>query len=140
MSRTTYQISSPGFIVDDNSIVRGTGRQIDWANVATDGTFGATGSRVIPAGTAMGTLLGAGKGSPRVAATNPATFLLATDAPEDSTVAALSGFGDLVGGAVYENLLPDATGGPPRALPAAVKTELSAAGTGFAFFTYSDVR
>lgn len=219
MGRTTNDVSSPGFIVDPESIVRGTGRQIDWAHVpesfrSTPGTnavavgvgsagaaadatavpvdalsgaipsgtvldFGAkkfarltaaaakgatsltvaalatalvdadtatyagvagSGSKTIPAGTVMGTLLGSGKGSPRVASTNPATFVLATDAYEDSTSAALSGYGDIIGGALYENLMPDATGGPPKTLASAIKTELASASTGFAFLTYSDVR
>lgn len=135
MPRTTSFPSRAGFIADDNSIVRDTGRQIDWAHVATDGTYGATGSRVIPAGTVMGELLsGAKTVSPRVVTTNPAVGILETDASENDPVAAKSGYGFIIGGAVYQNLL---AGGAPDAT---TKGELNGAGTGFAFLTYSDAR
>lgn len=115
---------------------------IPTALVSTDtGYYWTPGSRkILRAGTAMGELLGAGKISPRVVTTNPATCLLATDAREDDPTAALSGYGVIKGGIVYENLLPDATGGPPAALAAAVKTELQTAGvgTGFGFVVYAD--
>lgn len=102
-------------------------------------TFAGTGAKTLKAGTVVGTLLGAGKISPRVAATNPATAILATDAHEDSKTDARTGYGVILGGVLYENLLPEATGSP-KVLLAAVKTELQAAGvgTGFAFLQYSD--
>lgn len=135
MPRTTSYPSRAAFIADPNSIVRDTGRQIDWAHVATDGTYGATGSRVIPAGTVMGQLLsGASTISPRVVTTNPAVGILETDAVENDPSAAASGYGFILGGAVYQNLL--ASGVPDGT----TKTELNAAGTGFAFLTYSDAR
>lgn len=100
------------------------------------------GGKVLRAGTVMGDLADATASGgvtrrlrPRVATTNPAMCILATDASEDSDVDAMSGYGILTGGNFYENLLPDATGGPPAALPAAFKTEL---GARFAFFTYQD--
>lgn len=140
MPRTTTVVSRPGFIADYASIVRlPTGRQIDWANVTnTD----AEGRKYLPAGTAVGDLLGSGKLRPRVVTTNPAIGLLETNAYEDDKAAAASGYGVIIGGVVYENLLPDATGGPPATLAAAIKTELQTTGigTGFAFFTYADNR
>lgn len=218
MGRTYSYPSRSAFIVDQNSIVRDTGRQIDWAHVSeshrsTPGTdpvvvgvgsagaaidavavpvdalsgaipsgttldFGGkkfarltaaaakgatsltvaalatalvdadtatypgvagSGDRVLPAGTVIGTLLGSGKASPRVASTNPATGILETEARENDPVAAKSGYGVIKGGMLYENLLPDASG-DPAVLPDAVKTELNAAGTGFAFDQYSDAR
>lgn len=133
-SRTNYGGSPPGFIVDHGSIDRGNGRQIDWANVVNNGTYGESGKRKIPAGTIMGELAGAGLLRPRVVTTNPATCILATDAIEDDKAAALTGYGVIKGGVIYENLLPE---GVPAA---AVKTELDAAGTGFAWETYADSR
>lgn len=139
MPRTSYTVSSPGFIADHNSIVRTGGRQIDWANVGAGYIDATTGKKVLKAGTAVGDTLGAGKVSPRVAATNAAIGLLETDAVEGDTNAPLSGYGLIIGGAVFETLLPDSTGNP-RTLDANIKTELNAAGTGFAFLAYSDAR
>jgi hypothetical protein len=140
MPRTSHVVGSAGFIADHSSIVRDPGRQIDWANVAAGYIDATSGKKVLKAGTVVGELLGTGKVSPRVVTTNPAVGLLETDAIEGDQSAALSGYGMLIGGAVYEALLPDATGGPPRTLAAAVKTELQAAGTGFAFVKYQDNR
>ena len=53
--------------------------------------------------------------------------------------AMLTGYGLIVGGVIHENLLPDATD-TPRTLAAPIKTELNAAGTGFAWRTYNDGR
>lgn len=102
------------------------------------GTTGS-GKKRLPAGTAVGDLLGTGKISPRIATTNPAIGLLETDAAEDDPSQASSGVGVIIGGSVFEALLPG-TSGSPRVLPTAVKTELQSAGTGFAFQVYSDVR
>ncbi len=139
MPRVTTMISRPGFIVDHASIDRSFGFQVDWAGVTqTD----AEGRKYLLAGTAVGTALGAGKLRQRVVTTNPAIGLLETNAYEDDKNASLSGYGVIIGGAVYENLLPDATGGPPATLAAGIKTELNTAGvgTGFAFATYADNR
>ena len=108
-------------------------------DTATYAGSAGSGSKILPAGTVVGELLGAGKIGPRIATTNPATGILETTAVEGSDSAALSGFGVVIGGAVFEALLPDATG-TPRVLLAAVKTELNANGSGFAFLTYSDAR
>lgn len=102
-------------------------------------TVAGVGAKKLKAGTVVGELLGTGKISPRVVTTNPATGILETDAVEDDTSAAISGYGVIIGGAVYEALLPEASGSP-RVLASAVKTELNAAGTGFAFLAYSDAR
>lgn len=127
------------FVADRDSLVRDTGHTIDWANVASDGTYGVTGKRRIPAGTVMGELLsGNGQISPRIVTTNPATCILETDADEDNLVDARSGYGVLRGGHLYENLLPQATG-TPRQLAAAVRTELAAAFVSdFVFSQYTD--
>lgn len=101
---------------------------------------GPNGKRVLPAGTVVGDTLGSGLISPRVASTNTAIGILETTAVEGETIAALSGYGVIVGGVVFENLLPDATGGPPATLAGGIKTELAAAGTGFSFQSYGDNR
>ncbi len=102
------------------------------------------GKKILPAGAVMGELIdltagGPGKVSPRVVTTNPAIGLLASDAVEDDPAAALSGYGLVRGGIVYEALLPDATG-TPRILAAAIKTELAANSKGFVYAVYKDVR
>ena len=136
MATTTTTVATPGWLVDPHSADRDGGHQIDWAQVSATN---ADGKKTIPAGATVGILLGNGKISPRVATTNPAVGLLETTAVEGDPTAALTGYGLIVGGVIHENLLPDATG-TPRTLAAAIKTELNAAGTGFAWRTYNDGR
>ncbi len=145
MPWTNYTPSRPRFVADEKSITRVPGgRQIDWANVTAGAgvvpALNANGKKWLKAGTAVGDLLSTGKLRPRVVTTNPAIGLLETDAVEDDAI--LTGYGVITGGNVFENWLPDATGGPPATLPAAIKTELNAAGvgTGFGFFIYTDTR
>jgi hypothetical protein len=139
MSRSTFVVGGPGFIADHKSMEQNTGRQIDWANVNVSYIDAATGKKVIPAGTPIGELLGAGKISPRIVTTNPATGLLATTAIEGAKEHAKTGYGVYVGGVVYENFLPTSSGSPKR-LPAAVRTELDAAGCTFKWEYYEDNR
>jgi hypothetical protein len=105
-------------------------------------TIGGTGARSIPAGTIVAELT-SGKIVPRAIrpGAETATGILETNAVENDRSAALSGHGVIIGGAIYENLLPDATG-TPAVLPTAYKTELQTAGvgTGFAFEQYADTR
>lgn len=133
----SFNVSRQAFVADRDSLTKDTGHTIDWANV--DVAFqDDTGKKHIPAGTAMGELLsGNGSISPRVVTTNPATCLLATDAHEGAQADALSGYGVIRGGVIYENLLPDAAGDPAE-LDADVKTELQDAGTGYSFVQYVD--
>jgi hypothetical protein len=138
-TRTTTVIGRPGFVVDPSSIEQNPGRQIDWANVAAGYIDAATGKKVLPAGTVIGELLGSGKISPRVVTTNPATGILATTAIEGDRSAALSGYGVMVGGVIYEALLPDSSGSP-KVLAAAIKTELAAADCTFKWERYEDNR
>lgn len=145
-SRTTTRTATAAFIADANSIDRNQGRQIDWANVTAGAgvvpALNSAGKKWLRAGTAVGELLGTGKVSPRVVTTNPAIGFLETDAVEDDLQDAATGYGVIVGGVLFENLLPDSSGGPPKTLPAAIKTEVQTAGvgTGFAFQEYADVR
>jgi hypothetical protein len=127
---------TPGFVADHGSVSRlGGGAQVDWASVSNDYIDDVTGKKVLPAGTVVGSLLGDGLISPRVVTTNPAIGILETVAHEDDPC--ISGYGVLTGGQFWENLLPDATGNP-KTLASAVKTELNANGTGFAFQQYSN--
>ncbi len=130
--------SNLAFVVDPKSINLNSGRQVDWANVA-DTFKNASGDKVLPAGTIIGEARGEGRVSPRAAATNPATGVMATPAVENSKSDSLSGYGVIIGGALYENMLPDAAG-TPAVLPADVKTELQATGTGYSFEQYGDSR
>jgi len=135
--RETFTVAAPGFIQDHGSVVRSQGRQIDWANVP-DSYKNGDGVKVLPAGTVVGDTLDAvanrGAVSPRVVTTNPAIGILETTAVEGESHAALSGYGVIIGGSIFGNLLP---GGMPAA---AVITELRAAGYAWHFATYSDVR
>lgn len=76
---------------------------------------------------------------PRAARPNAetASCILETGAIENNPSSALTGFGCLVAGNLFENLLPDATGDPAE-LPSAYKTELAAAGCTFFFEQYED--
>ena len=138
-TRTTTLVGRPGFVADPGSLELSSGRQIDWANVAAGFTDAATGKKVLPAGTVVGELLGGGKISPRVVTTNPAVGILATTAIEGDKSAAVSGYGMLKGGVIYEALLPESTG-TPKVLAAAVKTELKSADCNFKFEVYEDNR
>jgi hypothetical protein len=142
LTRQSLYIGRPTWLkTPGNAAFRTGGKQIDWANVGAGYVDAATGKKIIPSGTAMGTLLGSGKMSPRVVTTNPAVGLLEGDAIEDDLVHSLSGYGLMVGGVVYENLLPDATGGPPAVLAAGIKTELQAnCAMGWQFEVYQDTR
>jgi hypothetical protein len=100
--------------------------------------IGGGGSKVIPAGTVMAALA-SGLVIPRAAVTGAETAIgiLVSSANEGSRSDAKSGYGLLIGGAIYENLLPEAAGSP-AVIDSDWKTELQAAGTGFSFHQYSD--
>lgn len=144
LTRQTTYPGRPNFLkTPGNAIDRTGGLQIDWDNVdADDYTDTASGKKIIPSGTVMGNLLSAGGAmSPRVDTTNPAIGLLEGDAVEGELVDSLSGYGLIVGGVVYENLLPDSTGGPPATLASDIKDELEAScPRGFHFILYEDSR
>jgi hypothetical protein len=138
ITRTHRYLGAPDFVVDNRSIVRSNGgRQVDWDNV-DDAYKEDDGLKKLPAGTIIGEELGNGLVSPRVDTTNPATGILESDAKEgDRGPDALTGYGIIRGGGIYENLLPDATGGPPKTIASAIKTEL---GERFYWETYEDDR
>lgn len=65
--------------------------------------------------------------------------LLATDATEGNPINSLSGFGLIIGGAIYENLVPTASG-TPKVLASGIKTNLAELGTGWSWHQYGDSR
>lgn len=215
-ARTITYLSRPPFVADPSSVVRNSGRQIDWDNLddsyretaatvstvtlsasaaqgattiavealddflpdntlldfggakfarvngakeaaatsvtvdalATDladddtATYNLTppsGPKILPAGTVVGEDLGDGKLRPRVVTTNPAIGILETTAVENDRAASLSGYGVIIGGHFYENLLPNASGSP-AVLTSQVKTELRANGNAWSFEQYGDSR
>lgn len=100
-----------------------------------------SGDKVIPAGTVVAQL-SSGKIVPRASrpGAETATGILETPAQENSKSDALTGYSVIVGGNLYENLLPDATGSP-AVLPTAYKNELNAANiSNFVFEQYYDSR
>lgn len=104
----------------------------DTAIVAGDG------AKLIKAGTVM-CELSTGLLVPRAIrpGSETATCLLGTNAVEGTRSDALTGYGCIVGGVIYENVLPESSGSP-KVMNSTYKTELQAAGTGFAFEQYAD--
>jgi len=97
-----------------------------------------SGAKSIAAGTIMAAL-SSGLCVPRAASgADTAVCLLASNAVEGQPYNGLSGWGNLLGGVVYNNLLPDFG----HASLATWKGELQTAGvgTGFAYRTYADNR
>lgn len=134
----TTVITRPGFVQDPTSMVRSSGRQVDWDNVPD--TFKSNnGKKHIPAGTDMseqadGTII------PRIGqdvvadATLKTTQLLISAAEEGARFVSETGYGTYTSGRVYEQLLPGygTTGWATR------KAELEVAG--FQFEKYADSR
>jgi len=133
-------LSHPGFVADQGSQLRSNGgRQVAW-DLVPDGTYGVGGGRKrIPAGTIMTEIVGGddeGKVVPTAAGAAGATgqqFVAETDMDSHNLNHAISGYGMLVGGVLYENLLPE---GAPAA---GAKTALNANGS-FIWMTYHDSR
>lgn len=136
MGRTTANISTPGFVVDNNSMRSNSGRQIDWDGVDDSRIDAASGKKVIPAGAAMSVSTNdATKIVPSADtdATGNAIGLLKTTAIEDDPSAALSGYGVYIGGVVFEDLTPDGIDGSN-----AFKSELATSGCTFQWEAFAD--
>lgn len=125
--------------------VDATGTTIEATDTAT---YPGTGQKLIPAGKAMAER-STGLLIPRVDQTTTsevATCFLETNAVEDDPSQSLSGFGCIIGGALYENLLPDATAGATTGtISSTYKNELvgntsTPRSTGFVFLQYEDDR
>lgn len=99
--------------------------------------YSPEGSKVIKSGTIMAELSG-GKIIPRKAVTASETAIgfLVGDAEENAKQDSLSGFGLIIGGVIYEDLLPDRD----ESGFATWITELKTAGPGLRLETYSDSR
>ncbi len=134
--RERHDVSRPPFVADWDSVSRDTGHTMDW-DAVPDSFKLPDGRKHVPAGTRVGFNGADGRMYPRVVTDNPAKAILATPATEGSTSENRSSYGVILGGVIYENLLPGATG-TPKVIPTAEKTELAAAGTGFAFVQYRD--
>lgn len=137
MGRTEYNLSTPGFVCDNNSMRKNSGRQIDWTNVAAGYVDADSGLKTIPAGTVMaasdvadGSVVPAANGSH--VSGNPIGVLVST-AIEDDESAALSGYGIYVGGVIFLDLLPETSGGTN-----AYSSDLQSNGLTFQFETYAD--
>src|SRR5690606_12106551 len=134
-TRTTRVASQAAFIVDHQSIDRIDGRQIDWNEVGAGVVDADTGKKRIPGGWKMYEVSPGGKIAPTDGATGqPAAAeevigILATDAGEGDQSAALSGYGVIVGGVLYLQLLPQAAVGA---------TLLDNVGKGFVLVPYAD--
>lgn len=138
MGRTMTYVSQPGFIADGASVSRNTGVQIDWANVDV-ARKNSAGKKVIAAGTILAD--GAeGRKIPRldVKGQETAIGILETTAVEGESAAALSGYGCIIGGVIFKNLLPENA----EEDFADWIAELNDTGvsTGFAWLTYADDR
>lgn len=96
---------------------------------------GLNNKKQIPALTAM-VYQADGSAVPRSERTASETvaFLLASEAVQDSGSVGYTGYGSIVAGEFYENLLPDFS----TTYPSAYKTELAANGCYFRFVTYYD--
>lgn len=138
MGRTTSYVSLPGFVADAGSINRNTGVQIDWTDVDVSRKNSA-GKKVVEAGTIMAELSG-GQVIPRldVSGKEKAVGILESTAVEDEPSAALSGYGLIIGGVIYKNLLAETD----ETNFATWLAELNDTGvsTGFAWLTYADGR
>jgi hypothetical protein len=124
---TSYYVIAAGLTADVFSVsTTATGAAV---NLATnDGT-------AIVRQTTGGTYAASGT----IVASRSAVGILETDAVSQGHGDSLSGYSLLVGGVVYDTLLPDATG-TPKVLPAAYTSELAAAGCTFKYATYADSR
>ena len=119
MPTRTFSSTFVNWIADAHSIMlHGGGAQIDFTTFV-DAKFGTAGTRKIPSGTVCG-LNVSGRAIPW---TTGVALLLRSDAYEDSPTAAISGYGFVTGGNVYEAVLPDAAG-TPKVLTAPQKAAL----------------
>lgn len=112
----SYQVGRAQWLVDWENAPRDLGHQIDWAAVDPE-RVDSTGNKYVPDGTVMA-VLASGKMIPRVDVeldpapgdqdgTEEAVGLLIGQANQGDKTDALTGYGLLLGGVVYENLLPE---------------------------------
>lgn len=124
------QLTAPAAAGATSLAVAALAAQIENADTATY-LVSQSNAKVIPGGTVMCRLSG-GKIVPRSArpGSEEAIGLLISTVVEGNLNDALSGYGVINGGVIYENLLPETI--------TSYKTELNSNGTGFAWQTYAD--
>ena len=129
----TVTLVAHGYAVGD--VITVAGANLAYANgrktvltVPTADTFTveATGGNATATGTITGNYAAVG--------------FIETDATQNAPAEAATGYGVVVGGVIYESILPDASGGPPKTLSAAIKAELVTSGCTFKFAPYTDSR
>jgi hypothetical protein len=120
--------SRPDFLADQSSAERTSGRQIAWDEVSDD-FIGTDGKKALPSGTPVAPAADGRRIIEAPDAGTGAYGLLEGPAHEDEDAAPLSGYGVIIGGVVYEQLVPGITAG--------IKTAL---GDRFFFEQYADSR
>lgn len=130
---TTLTVSSALANIADTSTATVTGASIPTASVAY---IEGSGGKTVEAGTVL-SHQATSKAVPRSTVTDatPATCILLSTVHSDGDMSKV-GHGAIVGGVIYENLLPDYS----NADFATFKTELASAGTGYSWQTYTDNR
>lgn len=138
---TNYQVSRAQWLVDWENAPRDLGHQIDWESV-DPARVDANGKKYVPDGAIMAKLA-SGKVIPRrdvaltegnALGTETAAGILIGQANEGDRSDALTGYGLLIGGIVYNNLLYDFGQG---AL-ATWKGELETNGLTFVYLTHAN--
>ena len=143
MGLTSFNLTRVRPVVDESSLERMPGAQINWAAITAD----ADGAKRVKAGTVV-SRRSDGLVEPRsfsktltsvVVNTNVATVTLVGHGFVVGEQIYVSGanLASLVGGVLFENLLPDATG-TPKVLPTQYKTELKNAGCTFKLVQYAN--
>lgn len=136
MGRSKHVITGPDFLVEHHNAARSPGRKVDWS--AFDATYeNKYGNKELKAGTVVSLDDATGKIIPRNTGNSDlAEGLLASSANENSDHDSLSGYGLIIGGHVYENML-HLDGGSLST----IKTELeNSSDYGWIFETYADDR
>ena len=120
----TYDDALP-FVAQPSSLLFDMGRDIDWTETSS--------ATLVAAGTTM-SILASGKICPRLTrpGTEVAVGVLTASADKDDK-SGLAGYGMIIGGVLFENLLGDFT----DAAWATIKSEL---GASFLWHTYADDR
>lgn len=138
---SSYQLSRAQWLVDWENAPRDLGHQIDWESVDPE-RVDATGKKYVPDGAIMAKLA-SGKVIPRrdvalaegnAAGTETAAGILIGQANEGDKSDALTGYGLLLGGVVYNNLLYDYG----QANLATWKTELETNALTFVYLTHTN--
>jgi hypothetical protein len=123
---------------DQGAITLSTEPLVSALEDADTGYAGGKGGYSVPAGTEVD-LLASGKVVPSSLGSAGVTCygILLTRAVQDDPSEAITGYGIITQGQIYENMLPEATG-TPKVLNATHKTELLNRGGAWIFLQYAD--